>query len=64
MQDDFRPNSKTCIIISKTTKTHSKNHWKVTSYPVTQVLLENSDESHWKFSEISLETSENLPETS
>ena len=32
--------------------------------PVTQVPLENSVESHWKFGEIPLETSENLLETS
>jgi len=32
--------------------------------PVNQVPLENSVESHWKFSEIPLETSENLLETS
>jgi len=35
-------------------------HW----LPVTQVPLENLVESHWKFSEIPLETSENLLETS
>jgi len=44
--------------------TLSKNQWKVTGYPVTQVTLENSVEYHWKFSEIPLETSENLLETS
>jgi len=32
--------------------------------PVAQVPLENSVESHWKFSEIPLGTSENLLETS
>jgi len=43
--------------------TLSKNQWKVTGYPVTQVPLESSVESHWKFSEIPLETSENLMES-
>jgi len=37
--------------------TLSKNQRKVTGYPVTQVPLENSVESQWKFSEIPLETS-------
>jgi len=37
-----------------------KGHW----LPVTQVPQENSVESHWKFSEISLEIIENLLETS
>jgi len=37
--------------------TLSKNQWKVPGYPVTQVPLENSVVSHWKFSEIPLETS-------
>ena len=37
-----------------------KGHW----LPVTQVPLENSVETHWKFGEIPLETSENLLETS
>ena len=46
------------------TCTLSKNQWKVTGYPVTHVPLENSVESHRKFSEIPLETSENLLETS
>jgi len=44
--------------------TLSKNQWKVTGYPVTQVPLENSVEFNWKFSGVSLETSENLLETS
>jgi len=38
-----------------------KGHY---GYPLTQVPLENSVESHWKFSEIPLKTSENLLETS
>jgi len=37
-----------------------KGHW----LPVTQEPLENSMESHWKFNDIPLETSENLQETS
>jgi len=44
--------------------TLSKNQWKVTGYPVTQVPPEYSVESHWEFSEIPLGTSENLLDTS
>ena len=43
--------------------TLSENQWKVPGYPVNQVPLENSVESHWNIREIPLETSENLLET-